>query len=319
MNLKHRHFWLIALLGTATLLPGPWLAGQSGAKPVVRFLIGSAGAFNQLGFVQEYARALPNIDLVVVDSTRDTGRLEELQRAEADLVINASQAAFLAYSGQRETTERFDRLRAIAALGVAPLHLVARSGSGIRSVLDLRGRPVSLGIPNGEAQRAATAVLNAFGVDLKSVDGKSLSAEAAAAQLADGRVHAMFTVSGYPAEAVRRATTGGRAYLVPIEGPPADRLRAKSGFLFPALVPAGTYPSQAISIRTVGTQNMLVTRRDLDEQIVYELTKQFFAALPKLAALVGTIRQMDVHRASATSIPLHDGAARYYRERELFR
>jgi TRAP transporter TAXI family solute receptor len=317
MEPSRRRLLLTALLCLVTLAGHS--AGQGGAKPVVRFLIGSRGAFNQLGFIQEYARALPGIEMVPVESTRGPGRLVELQSGEADLVINASQAAFLAYSGQLRTArERFDRLRAISAMGVVPLHLVARADSGIRSVVDLRGRAVSLGIPDGEAYRAAEAVLDAFGVNTETLSNKSLPAEAAVVELRAGTIQAMFVVSGYPAEAVREATAS-RAYLVPIDGPPADRLRAKSGFLYPALVPAGTYAGQTTSIRTVGTQNLLVTRRDLDEQVVYELTKQFFAALPKLSALVSSLRQMDVNQASATSIPLHDGAARYYRERELFR
>jgi len=41
--------------------------------------------------------------------------------------------------------------------------------------------------------------------------------------------------------------------------------------------------------------------------------------LPKLSSLVGSLRLMNLDQASATSIPLHDGAARYYREQELFR
>ena len=299
-------------------LPATAPAGPDG-KPVVRFLIGSRGAFNQLGFIREYGRALPNLDLVPVEGTRGPGRLIEIQLGEADVVINASQAAFLAFSGQLRTApQRFDQLRAITTLGVVPLHLVARSQSGIKSVVDLRGRPVSFGIPDGEAYRAAVAVLEAFGVNPASVVNRTLPAETAAEELHAGRIEAMFVVSNYPAEAVR-AALGAQSYLVPIDGPPADRLRARSGFLYPAYVPAGSYPGQTNSIRTLGIQNLLVTRRDLAEPVVYELTKQFFVALPKLSALVSSLRHLDVDRASATSIPLHDGAARYYRERELFR
>lgn len=322
MDSRYWRISVAALVCAGALLLPPAAersAGQGGGKPVVRFLIGSRGAFNQLGFIQEYARALPNIDMIPVETTRGPGRLEDLQTGEADLVINASQAAFLAFSGQLRTSrQRFDRLRAISALGVAPLHLVARADSRIRSVVDLRGRTVSLGIPDGEAYRAAVAVLDAFGVDPEAVSTNSLPAETAVVEMRAGRIQAMFVVSGYPAEAVREATASG-AYLVPIDGPPADRLRARNGFLYPSLVPAGTYAGQTTPIRTLGIQNMLVTRRDLEEPVVYELTKQFFAALPKLSALVSSLRQMDVNRASATSIPLHDGAARYYRERELFR
>ena len=116
--------------------------------------------------------------------------------------------------------------------GVVPLHLVARARSGIKSVVDLRGRPVSLGIPDGEAYRAAVAVLEAFGVDPASVSNRSLPAETAAVELQAGRIQAMFVVSNYPAEAVREAI-GAQSYLVSIDGPPADRLRARSGFLYP--------------------------------------------------------------------------------------
>ena len=293
--------------------------GAADGKPVVRFLIGSRGAFNQLGFIREYGRALPTIDLTPVESTRGPGRLLEIQLGEADVVINASQAAFLAFSGQLRTTpERFDQLRAITTLGVVPLHLVARARSGIKTVVHLRGRRVSLGIPDGEAYRAAVAVLEAFGVNPASVANQSLPAETAVVELHAGRIEAMFVVSNYPAEAVHEAL-GAQSYLVAIDGPPADRLRARSGFLYPAHIPAGAYPGQTVAIRTLGIQNLLVTRRDLAEPVVYELTKQFFVALPKLSALVSSLRHLDVDRASATSIPLHDGAARYYRERELFR
>ena len=55
-----------------------------------------------------------------------------------------------------------------------------------------------------------------------------------------------------------------------------------------------------------------------DEGLVYEVTKQFFDALasgPERPSL-GFV---ELDQAPATSIPLHDGAARYYRERELQR
>jgi TRAP transporter TAXI family solute receptor len=129
----------------------------------------------------------------------------------------------------------------------------------------------------------------------------------------------MFVVGGYPAEAVRAVTRDGIGKVIPIEGPSVERLRTDSRFVQLALIPANTYTGQTESVRTVGVQNLFVCRRDLDEQVAYELTKQFFAALPRLSALVSSLRLLNVNQASATLIPLHDGAARYYRERELFR
>lgn len=171
----------------------------------------------------------------------------------------------------------------------------------------------------GEMYRLSRSILAAFGVEFSSIQVDTSPSNEAAAKLRAGNLHAMFAVGGYPAESVRTATMGSAAYLVPIEGPAPERLRLDSRFLQLALIPGGTYPGQTHSIRTMGVQNILVCRRDLDEPVVYELTKQFFAALPRLSALVSSLRLINVNQASATPIPLHDGAARYYRERELFR
>jgi TRAP-type uncharacterized transport system substrate-binding protein len=38
--------------------------------------------------------------------------------------------------------------------------------------------------------------------------------------------------------------------------------------------------------------------------------------LPTLAASEASMREVDVEQAPATPIPLHEGAARFYRERE---
>jgi TRAP-type uncharacterized transport system substrate-binding protein len=62
-----------------------------------------------------------------------------------------------------------------------------------------------------------------------------------------------------------------------------------------------------------------VCRRDLAETLVYDLTRLFFEALQPLAVSRRALRLMDVEQAPAAPIPLHEGAARYYRERELRR
>ena len=47
------------------------------------------------------------------------------------------------------------------------------------------------------------------------------------------------------------------------------------------------------------------------------LTRRFFDALPSLSSSQDALRFIDLEQAPAMPIPLHEGAARYYREREL--
>ena len=74
-----------------------------------------------------------------------------------------------------------------------------------------------------------------------------------------------------------------------------------------------------MTVHTLGVHNVLVGHRDLDEDLVYKLTRRFFEVLPSLVAQQDSLRLVDLQQAPATPIPLHVGAARYYRERELAR
>lgn len=96
-----------------------------------------------------------------------------------------------------------------------------------------------------------------------------------------------------------------------------ERARENHPFFLPLTIPPRTYSSQQTPIETVGVDNVLLCRADLDEELVYRLTKAFFEALPDLAATHPSAGLIDADLAPATAIPLHAGAARYYREREL--
>jgi len=69
----------------------------------------------------------------------------------------------------------------------------------------------------------------------------------------------------------------------------------------------------------VGADGLLVCRGDVREDLVYQLTKEFFAQRPARAHSHGEAALIDPERGPATPIPLHPGAARYYREREILR
>ena len=57
--------------------------------------------------------------------------------------------------------------------------------------------------------------------------------------------------------------------------------------------------------------------KDLPDALVYDLTRTLFDAVPALEQAHEAARTIDVERGPTASIPLHPGAARYYREREI--
>jgi TRAP transporter TAXI family solute receptor len=277
--------------------------------------------FNPLGaaLLDSYSKLLPDYRFEIVPSGGALTNLQVLQRGGADLGFAFADVTYLAYVGRlEEEPVPFDQLRGVAILQLTAVHLLVRVGPGIQSIDQLRGRAVALGPQGSGTASTAKVLLEAFGVPVASMRAEHLPFVEAANRLAGGGLDAAFVSAGYPAESVAEATQAG-AELLAVSGPVVDQLRTDYPFLKGALIPAGTYPRVDRPVHTVGIDTLIACRAGLDETLVYTLTKTFFDVLPQLAVRLDALRRMDLARAPATPIPLHDGAARFYRERELFR
>lgn len=287
-------------------------------RSVVRLTTGTPGAgFYPLGQAlgRAYSQASRSLDVQVRDSVGSVTNVEALQRGDADVGLSYADVAYMAYAGRLERHEdSFGELRGIAVLELTPVHLVVRADSGIREPAELRGHRIGVGLPGSGSALTADIVLAALGIDGSAVRLEPLRYVEAGSRLAAGTLDAMFVTGGDPMASVRLSTAAG-ARLMPLTGPAIERLRHDYPFYRTAVIPGGTYPGHPDPIQTIGVDNLLICRKSLDESLVHEFTLRFFEILPSLSMLT----LMDVDQAPATPIPLHDGAARYYRERELSR
>jgi len=238
-----------------------------------------------------------------------------LQQDEIDGAFTYANMAYMAYSGQLQQGDQGDNIRAIAELPIRAVQVLVGAHSGITSVSGLRGRHVSLGSLGGSAAPVAELVLRAYGIRLQDLHAEQIDLDVAAHRVATGELDAVFSY-GYPnpdvAAAIRQ---GGR--LLEIVGPEIDEFRRTYPLLKPTVIPAGTYPDINHIVHTVGIDGIFICRANLDENLVYELTRAFVEVVAGKDLTIETLKHMNLGAASSTAIPLHYGAARYYREREL--
>ena len=84
------------------------------------------------------------------------------------------------------------------------------------------------------------------------------------------------------------------------------------------VIEAGTYPGQMKDIKTIAQPNFLAVRADLDEDAVYMITKTIYENLPFLNAIHKATKVMALEKALAgLPVPLHPGAAKFYKEAGL--
>lgn len=269
---------------------------------VVRMVNAQSGPFTQQ-LAAEYSRRSQTLKVEIVGPT--PAPLEAMERGQADMALGPADSAYFWYRRSAESRE-LAPFRSIATLQLLPSHMVIRAGLPARTTEELKGHTVGVAANSPMAD----LLIRAMGLTREPL------LTSGAARIEEGTLDAALIAGYYPAPPVEAALRRG-ARLISVAGPAIDRLRQEYPFIRLVTIPAQTYPGQTEPIYTVGVELIYLCRGDLSEAVVYELTKVLFEALPTLAKNFSALRALDVTHAAATVIPLHDGAARYYREIEL--
>jgi TRAP transporter TAXI family solute receptor len=263
-------------------------------------------------FVLSAFRNFPQFSVQLTDIGDSEKRLAAVQQGSVDVTVATADETYLAFNGLLPgRSQSMDKIRGIALLHSAAVHLlagpVANSGRGLRGMRVVLGNPVGANTALGER------LIDSMGIDRSEIRGEFLPRSVAVERLLKGEVDAAILIGRPPQEPVVQALHGG-ARLLDIDGPEIDRLRVYYPLLGRTLIPRETYPGQHAPVHTIGVDLLLVCRSDLDSKLVYELTRAYFEQSPQNVRY-----ETDPQRAPAVVIPLHPGAARYYREREVSR
>ena len=97
----------------------------------------------------------------------------------------------------------------------------------------------------------------------------------------------------------------------------ADKVRKaladKYGYLA-ADMPAGTYKGQGV-LKTMADSVVLVVNKDVPDDLVYQMVKIVCENRKKWVATHSMFKPFDPKKAGAAPIPLHPGAAKYFKEK----
>lgn len=256
---------------------------------------------------------LPDVSLRTVETEGAAATMLALQRGQVDIAMVSADLAYRAHARGGPVTIQQNQMpvvSGIAVLNVNTVYLAASSKSGIRSLSDLPGHRIGVGPAESTNRTITDLLLVAAGISLSEMQTEPVAnQDVVVGRLQDGTLDAAFISLNSTVEA---ATEGG-ARLIDIEGAWLEGLRLRYPFLQSTLVPGGTYAGQDKPIQTVGIDLVLACLGQLDAQLVYRITHAYFDALQDDTPTI------DLERAPATPIPLHPGAARYYRERALAR
>lgn len=227
-------------------------------------------------------------------------------------------------SGQLADSGPQSHLRSVSMLWQNVEHFMVRtefvSDGTIDDLKSLKGKKFSIGKRNSGTEGANRHLLNGLGIDPSSLDLAYLGYGPSADAMQNNAIKGMNTSAGVPVGAVTRAfaALGDKVSLLSFTEQQLQQ--ADNGYQLwtPYTIPANTYPGQTQAVQTIAQPNFLAVRDDIPEEDVYLLTKSIYENLPFLQGIHKATKVMSLEKAIAgLPLPLHPGAARFYREQGI--
>ena len=248
--------------------------------------------------------------------------LNTIAAGELDMGVAQSDWQYHAYNGTSKFKEKGPNkdLRAVFSVHPEPFTVGARADSGIKNFQDLKGKRVNIGNPGSGQRGTMEVVMEALGWtkgDFK-LASELKSAEQSKA-LCDNKIDAMVFTVGHPSGSVKEATTPCDSVLVNVTGPEIDKLVKDNDYYRMATVPGGMYRGTDTDTQTFGVGATFVTSAKVDADIIYNVVKAVFEnfdQFKKLHPAFAVLKKEEMIK-DGLSAPLHDGAAKYYKEAGL--
>lgn len=278
------------------------------------------GAFNSylesLGYrtsATATGASMENINYLLTDQG-------EMAIAMADAVIQAYEG-----NGPFEGQEPATDLRAMMGLWPNYCQIVTTADSGIKTFEDLKGKRVGVGAPNSGVELNARMMFEAHGMTYDDCKVDYLSYGEAIEQMKNGLCDAAFVTSGLGNATIRELGVSKPIYFVPVEGEPLAKLRELYPFYIEAVIPKDVYGTE-VDTTTAAVMNIMLVDKDLPNEVVYDMLENIYSeegiaaiGASHATAAENIMLETALRGIEGTQVPLHDGAAQFYRDKGLIK
>lgn len=244
----------------------------------------------------------------------------EMAIAMSDSVIQAVEA-FGAYQGKPKA----ENLRAMMGLWPNVCQIVTTKDSGITKFTDLKGKRVGVGAPNSGVELNARMMFEAHGMTYKDAKVDYLSYGEAIDQIKNGQCDVAFVTSGLGNATIKELGTAKEIVFVPVEGEALKKLTAKYPFYVEWKIPKETYGTK-VDTTTAAVMNIMLVSKNLSDDVVYDLLTGIYSqkGLETIGASHATAKreikpETALRGIKGTSVKLHPGAEKYYKEKGMLK
>lgn len=223
----------------------------------------------------------------------------------------------------------FDRpieISMAAPMNAGPLFFIARAAAPLRSVGDLRGRRVAVGLATSGMVQHVHAIFGALGLSFSDFTPVYLDFAAGADALAAGEVDAQFQCP-IPNQVMTDLAARVDLQVVPYGPGEMERVMGAAAHYRSTIMRSGAIRGLAQDVAQVAVVNVLATHARVPDQVVRDVVGAIIGHADELARLnplfagLTDLFEPLRHEGRAAlefgGVPLHPGALRAYREAGL--
>ena len=243
-----------------------------------------------------------------------------IKAGELDLGFAQSDVQFNATKGVAQFKDggAYGDLRAVFSVHPEPFTVLARKEAGVKTFADFKGKRFNVGNPGSGTRASMEELLTAMGWKMSDFSlASELKADEHGPALCDGKIDGFFYAVGHPSANIQDPTTSCGARLVSLTGPAIDKLVADRPYYAKATIPGGLYPNNPEPASTYGVLATVVASTKTPADSVYQVVKAVFDNFEEFKKLHPALANLKPENMAkdGLSAPLHEGAARYYREK----
>lgn len=195
-----------------------------------------------------------------------------------------------------------------------------REKSPVQKVEDLKGRRVGVGATGSGNAINTEAVLKAHGLTFEDIKPEYLSYSEQIDALKDGNIDVACIMTVAPGSTIVQMAASDRIRLIPIAPDKVEKIVADNAVYRKVVLPKGTYEGVDADILTVNSPGWFQVREDMPEELAYNIVKTVIEHLDELRGINAEFKVLTKEMAPETlGIPLHPGAAKYFKEAGLLK
>lgn len=264
-----------------------------------------------------------HFSLSAISSAGSGENVKLLNENEAQFAILQGLYGAWAWSGEGpyEKSGRQEQLRSVSMLWQNVEHFIVRSDLAktgtVTDLNNLDGKKFSIGKKNSGTENSGRQIMKGLKIDPDKFNLAYMGYGGSASALQNGTIDGMNTPAGVPVGAVTQAfaALGKDISILSFTDEQIKEANGNYNLWTKYEIPANTYPGLDKPITTIAQPNFLAVREDISEEDVYQLTKAIYENLPFLQGIHKATKAMAIEKAIAgLPVPLHPGAARYYKE-----